>query len=125
MNNCIIVGRLVRDPEMRVAQSSGKSIASFTVAVDRTYGDQTDFLPVIVWDKQGEACGKYLRKGSLVAVAGSVQTRSYEAQDKSKRWVTEIIADEVQFLSRNEGAKPPAQEQAREPGEEPDGDDLF
>ena len=103
MNKVILIGNLTKDPEQFVG-SSNVVRCSFTVAVNRPYSSsdgsrQTDFLPVICWRKQAEICLKHLRKGSRVGICGSVQTRSYDSQDGSKRYVTEIIADEVQFLS--------------------------
>ena len=103
MNKVILIGNLTKDPEQFVS-SSNVMRCSFTVAVTRPYSSsdgsrQTDFLPVICWRKQAEICLKHLRKGSRVGICGSVQTRSYDSQDGSKRYVTEIIADEVQFLS--------------------------
>lgn len=116
MNKCILIGNLTKDPELRTLPNSGTSVANFTVAVSRRFANQqgereVDFLPVVVWRAQAENCAKYLRKGSQVAVFGSIQTRSYEAQDKTRRYVTEIVADEVKFLSRpsasrNEGQSP-------------------
>ena len=103
MNKAILIGRLTRDPELRTTSNTGVSVCTFTVAVDRRRSrdreQQADFIPVVVWREQGENCAKYLRKGSQVGVCGSIQTRSYDAQDGSKRYVTEVIADEVQFLS--------------------------
>jgi single-strand DNA-binding protein len=103
MNNAIIIGRLTKAPEMRSTQS-GTSVCSFTVAVDRRFKNQngekeTDFIPVVVWRGLADNCGRYLSKGSQVGVSGRIQTRNYEAQDGSKRYITEIVADEVQFLS--------------------------
>lgn len=104
MNKAIIVGNLTRDPELR-ATGSGVPVCSFTVAVNRRYKDRdgstfTDFIPVVAWRQQGENCAKYLAKGSKVAVCGPIQVRSYEAQDGSKRYAVEIVADEVEFLSK-------------------------
>ena len=101
MNECILSGRLASDVELRTTQS-GKSVAQFRLAVNRRKGkdgkQETDFLPIVVWDKLADLCAKYLAKGSGAAVAGAIQTRSYTAQDGSKRYVTEIIANEVEFL---------------------------
>lgn len=108
MNKVILIGNLTRDPETSTT-TSGIKVCKFTVAVNRNYsaGDgtrQTDFLPIICWRNQAENCGKFLRKGSKVGLCGSIQTRNYDAADGTKRYVTEIVADEVQFLStRNEG----------------------
>ena len=106
MNKVIIVGRLTRDPEVRYTQS-GKAVASFTVAVNRRFSrsDQqntADFIPVVAWEKLAEICGNNLIKGSQVLVEGRLQVRNYDAQDGSKRYVTEIVAQEIEFM----GGKP-------------------
>ncbi len=108
MNKCILIGNLTKDPDLKTLPSSGTSVCNFTVAVTRRFANQqgereVDFIPVVVWRAQAENCAKYLRKGSQVAVWGSIQTRSYEAQDKTRRYVTEIVAEEVKFLSRTVG----------------------
>ena len=102
MNKAIIIGRLTRDPEMRTT-TSGLTVTSFTVAVSRPFAEAngergTDFLNCVVWRKQAENVAKYCQKGSQVAVEGRIQTRSYDAQDGSKRYVTEIVCDNVTFL---------------------------
>lgn len=107
MNKCVIIGNLTRDPELRTLPNTGVSVCNFTVAVSRRFKNQNgereaDFIPVVVWRAQAETCAKYLRKGSQVSVAGSIQTRSYEVEG-SKRYITEVVADEVQFLSRVTG----------------------
>ena len=103
MNKAILIGNLTRDPEVRTTQS-GVSMCSFTIAVNRRFtaadgSKQTDFIPVITWRKTAELCGQYLSKGRKVGVIGEIQTRSYEAKDGTKRYVTEVVADEVEFLS--------------------------
>lgn len=110
LNKAILIGRLTRDPELR-STSNDISVTSFTVAVDRNFTNQqgekeTDFIPVVAWRKLAETCAKYLEKGRLVAVSGRMQVRSYEAKDGSKRYITEVVADEVQFLERMEEHKP-------------------
>ncbi len=107
MNKAIIIGRLTRDPEMRTT-TSGINSTSFTVAVSRNYSNQngereTDFINCVAWRKQAENIAKYCTKGTQVAVEGRIQTRSYDAQDGTKRYVTEIIADNVTFLGRSNG----------------------
>ena len=107
MNKAIIIGRLTRDPEMRTT-ASGINSTSFTVAVSRNYANQngereTDFINCVAWRKQAENISKYCTKGTQVAVEGRIQTRSYDAQDGTKRYVTEIIADNVTFLGRGNG----------------------
>ncbi len=102
MNKVFLIGNLTRDPELSSTQG-GIKFCRFTLAVSRSYSRdgkrETDFLPVIVWRAPADNCARYLKKGSRAAVSGSIQTRSYDAQDGSRRTVTEIVADEVQFLS--------------------------
>ena len=104
MNKIILMGRLVRDPEVRYTQT-GKVVCQFTIAVDRPFSNQegqreADFIPVIVWGKQAELCGNSLTKGQRVLVEGRLQIRSYDAKDGSKRWVTEVIANSFEFIER-------------------------
>lgn len=103
MNRCFLIGNLTRDPELATT-NSGVSVCRFSLAVTRNFSNadgerETDFLNIIVWRGQAENCHKYLKKGSKCAVTGSIQTRSYDAQDGSKRYVTEIVADNVEFLN--------------------------
>ena len=105
MNTAILVGRLTKDPELRYSPSTQKPVATFTIAVDRQFKSkdgqkQTDFFNIVVWGPQAESCANYLGKGSQVAVRGSIQNRSYETPNGEKRYITEIIADNVQFLSK-------------------------
>lgn len=95
MNKAILIGRITKDIELNKT-NTGISVARFTLAVNR-HDDTTDFLPVVVWRLQAENCAKYLAKGSKCAVIGSIQTRSYE-KNGEKRYVTEIVADNVEFL---------------------------
>ncbi len=102
MNKVFLIGNLTKDPELSTT-NNGVKFCKFTLAVSRSYSKdgkrETDFLPVVVWRAQADNCARYLKKGSKAAVSGSVQTRNYDAQDGSRRYVTEIAADEVQFLS--------------------------
>ena len=111
MNKVILIGRLTRDPEMRTT-TSGNNATSFTVAVSRTYTSstgerETDFINCVAWRKQAENIAKYCTKGSQVAVEGRIQTRSYDAQDGTKRYVTEVLADSVTFLGSRNGSSSP------------------
>lgn len=107
MNIVTMVGRLSKDVELRVTQS-GKALANFTLAVNRDYARESepkaDFFPVIVWGRQAETCNEYIGKGYLVGVRGRLQVRSFEGKDGSKRYVTEIIADNVSFLVAAKGS---------------------
>ena len=107
MNKVILIGRLTRDPELRTI-ASGNATTSFTIAVNRNFTNQNgereaDFINCVAWRKQAENIAKYCTKGSQVAVEGRIQTRSYDAQDGTKRYVTEVIADNVTFLSSRAG----------------------
>ncbi len=102
MNKVFLIGRLTRDPELRYT-SSNLPVATFTVAVNRNFANQSgereaDFINVVVWRKQAENAKNYLNQGSQVAIDGRIQTRSYDGEDGKKRYVTEVIADNIQFL---------------------------
>lgn len=117
LNKVVLIGRLVKDPELRNTQS-GKAVANFIIAVDRPYvadsGErEADFIPIVAWNKTAENIVKYLGKGRLVAVAGRMQVRNYE-KDNVRHYVTEVIADDVRFLDRapeeSEASAPPQQQ---------------
>ena len=133
MNKVYLIGNLTRDPELSET-GSGIKVCRFSIAVNRTYSSSdgermTDFFNITVWRTQAENCGRYLRKGSKVAVVGSLQNRSYEDKDGVKRNVTDIVANEVEFLStKNDGdeEEPRAPRGGGRPALEPvdDSDDL-
>mgnify|MGYP004599106399 FL=1 len=113
MNKVLLIGNLTKDPEMRSTQS-GVAVCNFSIAVNRRFRNpqtgqqETDFLNVIAWRQLAELCGKYLAKGRKVAVTGSIQARTYEAEDGSKRTAWDIVADEVEFLSTNQSSGAPS-----------------
>ena len=104
INKAILIGRLTRDPELRYT-SSNRAVCQFSIAVDRPFTNQTtgqreaDFINIVVWDKQAENVSKYVTKGRLVSVEGRLQSRSYDDKDGKKVYVTEVVANSVQFLS--------------------------
>ena len=106
MNKVFLIGRLTRDPELRYT-GNNTPVASFTLAVNRPYTSQSgereaDFINIVVWRKQAENVKNYLSQGSQVAIDGRIQTRSYDDQNGQKRYVTEVVADNVEFIgSRN------------------------
>lgn len=109
MNKVVLIGNLTKDPELTTT-NNGVSLCKFTIAVPRRFAGsdgerEADFLPIIVWRAQAENCYKYLKKGSKAAVFGSVQTRSYDGSDGTRRYITEIIAEEVEFLSSRQGGE--------------------
>ena len=108
LNKVIIAGNLARDPEVR-STVSRRTFARFSVAVNYRYRDSNgeykdgvDFVPVAAWGTTADNCGKYLKKGSPVLIEGKIQTRSYDGRDGSKKYITEVIADSVQFLGSNQ-----------------------
>nr|DAT54009.1 MAG TPA: Single strand binding protein [Caudoviricetes sp.] len=109
MNNCVLIGRLTKEPELNFLKS-GLAVCNFTLAIDKNLSKEkrqemeskgqptADFINIVVWGKQAESCANYLDKGTLTAVQGRIQTRSYEANDGTRRYVTEVVAERVQFL---------------------------
>ena len=114
INNLTLVGRLVRDPELMYTKSS-RAVCSFVLAVDREMSKEkreeakannyptADFPRIVVWNKMGETCSKYLQKGSLVAIVGKIQTGSYKDKDGKMVYTTDVIADRVRFLNTKSG----------------------
>lgn len=106
MNKIILIGRLTKDPDLRYTQN-GKAVCSFTLAVDRPYTNQeekeADFINIVAWNKSGENAAKYLAKGRQAAVEGRLQIRTYDGDDGKKRWVTEVVADRVEFIGGSGG----------------------
>ncbi|HAX73900.1 MAG TPA: single-stranded DNA-binding protein [Firmicutes bacterium] len=102
INRVVLVGRLTRDPELKYT-TNGTASLQFSIAVNRTFTSangerEADFINCVAWRNQAENMAKFVRKGSLLGVEGRIQTRSYQAQDGSKRYVTEVVAESVQFL---------------------------
>jgi single-strand DNA-binding protein len=107
MNRTLLVGRLTRDPELRYTPS-GAAVATFTLAVNRTFTNQqgereADFINCVVWKRAAENAANFLKKGSLAGVDGRLQSRSYEGQDGKRVFVTEVVAESVQFLDSKGG----------------------
>lgn len=104
MSRCILVGRIVRDPELKTIPSSGATVTSFTIAIDNPAkqgaAKTTSYIPCTCWNKTAENVAKYCSKGSLVAVDGRLNQRNYEDKQKNKRSVVEVIAESVQFLEK-------------------------
>lgn len=114
MNQVVLIGRLIRDPELRFIPGSGQAVANFTLAVDKglsrdkkqEYEAQqkptADFIRIVVWGKQAENCSQYLEKGKQVAIQGSIQTGSYKTDSGEMRYTTEVLAQRVMFLEWGE-----------------------
>ena len=99
MNIAVLMGRLTSTPELKTTPS-GISVTSFSIAVDRGYGDnkQTDFINIVAWRKTAELVCKYFTKGSRIAIEGSIQTRKYQDRDGNNRTAFEVVANNVQFV---------------------------
>src|SRR5690625_2988847 len=99
MNRTVLVGRLTRDPDLRYTPN-GVAVANFTIAVNRAFSreNEADFINCVAWRKPAENLANYMKKGSQIGVDGRIQTRSYEGQDGKTVYVTEVVADNIQFL---------------------------
>lgn len=109
MNKILLVGRLTKDPELRYTQS-GIAVASFTLAVNRRFTNQNgdleaDFINCVAWQKAAEFVANYFKKGQQMALEGRLQVRNYEGNDGQRRWVTEVVAEQIEFVgSRDSGS---------------------
>lgn len=115
MNNVVLIGRLTRDPELRYIPS-GTPVSTFTLAVDKGLSRDkkqemesrnqptADFIRIVVWGKQAENCANYLTKGRLVGIQGRIQTSSYDDKDGNKRYATDVVANNVEFLEWGDSA---------------------
>lgn len=103
MNKCMFIGNLTRDPEFQTT-GSGVSLCRFTIAVNRNYSNangerEADFINIVTWRGLADNCSKYLSKGSKVCVVGSLQNRTYEDKDGNRRYATDIVAEDVEFIT--------------------------
>lgn len=108
LNKIFLLGRLVRDPEVRYTQT-GKVVAQFTLAVNRPFTNpegqrEADFINCVIWGKSAEALGNHVTKGQRILVEGRLQIRDYDAKDGSKRWITEIICNNFEFIENKNDA---------------------
>ncbi|WP_306541926.1 single-stranded DNA-binding protein [Acidaminococcus intestini] len=110
MNRIMLLGRLTKDPEIRKTPAD-KSVCTFTLAVDRPFmgrdeKKEADFINIVAWGKTADLCSTYLGKGERALVEGRLQIRSYDGRDGQKRWITEVIADRVEFIDRKKDSSP-------------------
>lgn len=110
MNKVVLIGRLTRDPELKFTPGNGTAVTTITLAVDKynsaTKQREADFISVTIWGKQAEATANYMTKGSLMAISGRIQTRTYDDKEGNKRYVTEVVANETSFLSSKGNGAP-------------------
>ena len=116
MNKVMLIGRVATDIDMKQTQG-GHSVAQFRIAVNRRFANaegvrEADFIPIVAWRQLADNVHKYLTKGRQCAVFGTIQTRSYDAQDGSKRYVTEVLADEIEFLGDKANGSAPQEKPA-------------
>lgn len=116
MNSVVLIGRLVKDPEIRYVQGSSMAVAHFTLAIDKGLNREkkeefqqqnkptADFIRITVWGKQAENCSSYLSKGKLVAIQGSIQTGSYTTSTGERKYTTDVLANKVEFLEWGDGS---------------------
>ena len=110
MNKVILMGRLTRDPETRYTQTNNTLVSSFSLAVNRRFARQgeerqADFINIVAWSKLGEFCSKYFKKGQQVGIIGRIQTRTWDDDQGTKHYVTEVVAEEAYFAdSKRDGA---------------------
>lgn len=127
MNKIILVGRLTKDPEVR-STSAGFTTANFTVAVNRNFKNKegnydADFLPCVAFRNTADFVSKFFKKGNMISLEGRVQTRNYDAQDGTKRYVTEVVVENVEFVGgKNEGSAPANNDYVDAPSEAPTDD---
>jgi single-strand DNA-binding protein len=110
LNRCVLIGRLTKDPELRYTPS-GIAVTTFTLAVDRNYKSaqgekETDFINIVIWRQLAELCANYLSKGKMAAVDGRIQVRSYDDKNGQRRWATDVVAENVRFLSPRTESEP-------------------
>lgn len=109
MNKVVLIGRLTKDPELRYTPGTGMAVTTVTLAIDRfnasTKQREADFISVVIWGKQAENTANYMSKGSQMAISGRIQTRSYDDKEGKKRYITEVVAQEVSFLSKGSGTQ--------------------
>ena len=114
LNKVFLIGNLTKDPELRYIPS-GQAVATFTMAINRTYKDSSGdkkedatFIKIVTWARLAEICNEYLKKGQPVFVEGRIQTRSWDGPDGQKRYATEVVAENVQFLGTKSGTSKPS-----------------
>lgn len=105
MNRVVLVGRLTKDAELKTFEANGKSILHFTLAVNRDFVNsnnerEADFIPISYWTEHAESLQKYLLKGRQICVSGKLRVRSYESPENIKKYITEVLADEIKFLDK-------------------------
>lgn len=109
MNKVILIGRFTKDPELRYTGNTNTAVASFTIAVDRRTKQEgqptADFISVVAWGKTAEFINNYFKKGNRIAITGRIQTRTWDDAENKKHYVTEVVADEAEFVESKSGSQ--------------------
>ncbi|WP_040213325.1 single-stranded DNA-binding protein [Clostridium polynesiense] len=116
MNKIVLVGRLIKDPELRILEGSEKVFARFVIAVDRNFRSadgekKADLIPVTIWGRKAQVVCEYMKKGSLISISGRLRTGSYEDEDGKKRYIAEVVAEDFRFVSNKRPEKEELQTQ--------------
>lgn len=119
LNKVVLIGRLTRDPDLKYTSNGGVAVANFSLAVNRKFANQqgeyeADFINIVTWRNLAEDCANYLKKGSLIAIDGRIQTRKYEDKEGRTIYVTEVVAEDVRFLD-TKGSKPKSNDDNQDP----------
>ncbi len=123
INKVVLIGRLTKDPELRFAAGSGTAVTRFTLAVSRPFKkDETDFINCIAFGKAGETIAQYVTKGQQFAISGNIRTGSYEAQDGTRRYTTDVVVEGFDFISGNSNVN---NQQSREDADKAFNDALM
>lgn len=122
MNRIILMGRLVRDPDVKVTTTQ-KTVCTFTLAVDRPFTSkngqrEADFIPIQTWNKTAEVCGNSLSKGQRVLVEGRLQIRSFDGNDGKKHYMTEVVADRMEFIEKKGSGSPSVGQEKPKPAKQ-------
>jgi len=105
MNKVILIGRLTKEPNLSYAAGTGTAVCRFTLAVTRPFKkDETDFIRCVAFNKTAETIGQYLTKGRQIAIAGRIQTGSYDAQDGTKRYTTDVVVENFEFIGNSQNS---------------------
>ena len=104
MNKVILLGRLTKDPDLKFAAGSGNAVCKFSIAVNRQFKrDEADFINCVAFGKTAETIAQYMTKGSQIAITGNIRTGSYDAQDGSKRYTTDVVVESFEFVGGGKG----------------------
>lgn len=125
MNRVVLIGRLTKDPELKYTPGTGAAVSTFTIAVDRRMSKngqrEADFIRIVAWNKTAELVANYMSKGRRIGISGRIQTSTYEGRDGEKKYTTEVVADEIEFLDKAPGSTGAPNRQSSDSGSDLNG----